>query len=767
MISLAIRVSWLMACVGGSMALAQPSAPDGPYPGQQMVRVTATSERQLAQLMDMCTAVWSCHIGVGPVDVQVTKAQLDALRAAGFDPQVLIPDVQALIDAERAQIDASHAEADLNWFGTYRTLAEINQRMTDLVAAYPSMAQSFNIGTSQQGRTIFGIRISGPDQPGNPRSTRPAVLFHGCQHAREWITPMTNMFLADQMLERYSTDSRVRALLDRCEVIVLPVVNPDGYLYTWSSNRLWRKNRRTNSDGTIGVDPNRNWGYQWGGEGASTSPGSDTYRGTGPFSEPETQRLRDFMTSEPRLRAHMDYHSYSQLVMSPWAWTAALPPDNGVFDELDLAIQASIRSVNGLTYNEGPVYTTIYPAAGNALDWSYGVRGVLGMTIELRDTGTFGFVLPANQIVPTGEENLAGALTLCEFASRPLVMGVSGTLPPRVSRGAGTPVSFSVIPGASALVGAPRLVARSGSGGFEASSATTSSGRVYTANLPGADCPGTVRYYFEATAANGLVVRLPADAPSSTFEAIGSGPDFVAFADDMETDRGWVVGATGDAATSGAWQRGVPQQTTAQPGSDNSASGVNCWVTGPLAGTNANSNDVDGGSTTLTSPRFSALAPPYWRVVTTTLSYARWYSNNTGTNPNNDSMLVLISNDDGANWVTLEAVTENLGRWSTKTYPLELILAPTDRMRLRFVASDRSPDSTVECGLDDVLVTVSACPPDLDLNADGNVDQGDVDCLVNVVAGGANPTAIDPDFNQDGNVDQGDISDIINAVAGG
>ncbi|MFA6046708.1 MAG: M14 family zinc carboxypeptidase [Phycisphaerales bacterium] len=748
--------------------LAQPSAPPGPYPGQKLVRVTTTNQREFDQVMQGCTAVWDCNIGIGPVDVQVTQAQLDALKAAGFKPQVMVSDVQALLDAEQAQIAAAHAQADIGWFSTYRTLDEINQHMLDLVAAYPGMASSFNIGQSLEGRTTYGMRFSGPDLPGNPRASRPAIFFQGCQHAREWISPMTNMYLADQMLERYATDSRVRSVLDQCEVIVIPVVNPDGYAYTWTpNNRLWRKNRRPNAVGSFGVDMNRNWDLGFGGEGSSADPTSEIFRGVSAFSEVETQHLRDFVESEPRIRSHMDFHSYSQLVMSPWAWTATLPPDFGVFAALDVAIQSSIRGVNGVTYAQGPVYTTIYPAAGNALDWSYGVRGVLGMTIELRDTGAFGFVLPADQIVPTGEENLAGALTLCEFASRPLVMELDGELPLRVDAGSGTPVAFSVMPGAGTVVGAPRLVARVGTGPWVTTPVNESTGTVYTAMLPSAACPEVVSYYFEATSSTGVVVRLPAEGGMGAYRAAGAGQDVLNFEDDMEMDRGWRVGAPGDNATAGLWQRGVPQQTAAQPGMDNSPNGVNCWMTGLAAGGGVGAFDVDGGTTTLTSPRFSAVVPRYTRAGAAVLTYARWYSNNAGANPNADSMPVQVSNDDGATWVTLEDVSENAGVWVTRSFVLENVLTPTSTMRLRFLARDLGGGSIVEAGVDDVSVHIAGCAPDLDLNQDGNADQGDVDYLINVVAGGGNDTGIDPDFNGDGNVDQGDVDALIDAIAGG
>ena len=760
----------VFACLVGLAApgFAQPSAPPGPYPGQQLVRVTTTSQGEFDEVMHDCTAVWNCNIGIGPVDVQVTPPQLEALTRAGFSPRVLVPDVQALIDAEQAQIASAHAQADIGWFSTFRTLDEINQHMLDLVAANPGMATSFSIGQSLEGRPVNGIRFSGPDLPGNPRASRPAVFFQGCQHAREWISPMVSMFLADQMLARYATDARIHSVLDHCEIIICPVVNPDGYAYTWTpNNRLWRKNRRPNAGGTFGVDMNRNWAFGFGGEGASTDPGNETYRGPSAFSEVETQNLRDFIASEPRIRAHMDYHSYSQLVMSPWGWTAALPPDHEVFAALDLAMQQSIFDVNGISYAQGPVYTTIYPASGVAPDWAYGERGILGMTIELRDTGMFGFVLPADQIVPTGEENLAGALTMCEFASRPLVMALEGPVPTQVSATGGETVEFSVMPGAGTLIGPPRLLVQSGSGPWVPTPVTDATGTVYTATLPGASCPDQLRFYLEATSSNGDVARLPEGAPEVFYAAAGEGPEIVPYSDDMEASRGWVVGAPGDNATTGIWQRGVPQATAAQPGTDHSPNGVNCWITGLAAGSGVGANDVDGGTTTLTSPRFSALPPLYTRVSSTVLSYARWYRNNVGANANANSMPVLISNDDGATWTTLEDVNENAGAWVTKAFVLEGVIAPTDRMRLRFLARDLGPGAIVEAGVDDVSVNIAGCPPDLDLNQDGNADQGDIDYLIGVIAGGANSTGIDPDFNGDGNVDQGDIGALIDAIAGG
>src|SRR4029453_7368841 len=116
-----------------------------------------------------------------------------------------------------------------------------------------------------------------------------AVMFIGTQHAREWISPMTVMYIADRLLAGYASDPNIKALLDNVEFVLVPVVNADGYVYTWSTDRYWRKNRRDNA-GTEGDggDTNRNWGYKWGLDiGSSADPCSEVYRGTAAFSEPE------------------------------------------------------------------------------------------------------------------------------------------------------------------------------------------------------------------------------------------------------------------------------------------------------------------------------------------------------------------------------------------------------------------------------------------------------------------------------------------------
>lgn len=379
------------------------------YDGHVVVRAWIETARQLQALQQISPDIWSHEIGVGGfVDARIEPAGMAALQASGIRYEVMIEDVQAAVDQSmRVVIGEAGMEgiAGDPWYNSYKNLNDINARLNELAALRPDLATVVTLGQSLQGRPINAIKITAP---GGPRKR--GFLVHGCQHAREWITPMAMMLTADNLVRNYGTDARVTALVDDNEFFIVPVFNPDGYQYSWSNDRLWRKNRRNGH----GVDNNRNWGYGWGGPGSSDQPQSQTYRGTGPFSEPETAVFRDFLVSNPSVDRYLDIHSYSQLILYPWAWTRSLCPEDAIFAELSDGISAAMGSRYGTYYRPGPVFTNIYPAAGASVDWTYGARGVWGASFELRDRGEYGFLLPPEQIVPASEEAMDGIFAMAE-----------------------------------------------------------------------------------------------------------------------------------------------------------------------------------------------------------------------------------------------------------------------------------------------------------------------------------------------------------------
>ena len=167
----------------------------------------------------------------------------------------------------------------------------------------------------------------------------------------------------------------------------------------------------------IGTDPNRNWNFHWGEAGASPQPCSDSYQGPSPASEVEVQIIQSYLCGMgSNLVGYINFHAYSQLWMSPWGYTSAKPVDYPAQNGLSAAAVAALQSVYGTVYGYGTISNTIYPASGSSADYTYGVCGVkYSYGVELRDTGEFGFLLPAKEIIPSGEETYAAFIAMGKY----------------------------------------------------------------------------------------------------------------------------------------------------------------------------------------------------------------------------------------------------------------------------------------------------------------------------------------------------------------
>lgn len=259
------------------------------------------------------------------------------------------------------------------------------------------------------------------------------------------------------------------------------------------------------------------------------------------------------------------------------------------------------------------------------------------------------------------------------------------------------------------------------------------SGNEYMATLPALACETEIRFYVTARSNAGVTIREPDTAPTGALGAVVATTLISEFDDSMETNTGWVVGAPDDDATAGIWIRANPVGTGAQPEDDNPAGiGTLCWITGNGApGGGVGAADIDNGTTTLTSPMLDATA----QSGTAYISYYRWYSNDQGSDPHNDSMPVEISNDNGANWTQLELVTENAGAWVHRSFRIADFVTPTNQIRIRFRARDLGMGSVVEAAVDDVRLQFLVCappPPSCpgNANGDGVVDFGDISSVL-------------------------------------
>jgi murein tripeptide amidase MpaA len=487
----------------GSLAVAR-------FDGDVVARVQIRTPQDLMLVTQLSGDMWSHAAGVGSeADFRLSSSALDTLRRAGVPVRVLIPDLQKRIDAERDRLSVQARGAD--WFADFKNLAAVNARLDALVAAHPGLVSIVTAGTSIEGRTIRGIRIS--RYPAG--TTLPAFIFNGTAHAREWASTMTAMWIADQMIEQDGVDPHSSAILDSAEVYIFPVQNPDGYEYTWNSNRLWRKNRRKVNASNYGVDMNRNWSVGWGGSGSSSSPSSETYRGTAAFSEPETQGMRNFMQAHTNLVGFIDFHSYSQLWLWPWSYTSTLSPDEAAFEAIGYPMQTALGSLYGTYYEAGPSYVTIYPAAGCIDDWAYGVEGIWSGTIEVRDTGTYGFIMPASEIIPNARENYAAATVMMErlLASCPVAI----TLGPGavIAKDTASTVEATAVPNVSTLVtNGVRLKWSVDGGATQTATMTSIGGNKFRATLPAIGCGSQLSWWVEAQT-KFITTRAPLNKPNA------------------------------------------------------------------------------------------------------------------------------------------------------------------------------------------------------------------------------------------------------------
>ncbi|MBL8943737.1 MAG: hypothetical protein JNK45_11335 [Myxococcales bacterium] len=388
-----------------------------PYADHLLVEVEVADAAALRRLLATGVDPWLDHPRPGVVPVLVSPEQRAMLWADGWTLRVLSADVQADVDAEHDRLAGAPAPipGGGDFFADFRDLEAIDAELDATIAANPELVTAYEIGASIQGRTIRALRITAAGD-----DARPAVLVTSGQHSREWIAVSSGMYVVDQLITR-AAEPEIAAVLDAIQIIVIPMVNPDGYAHSWTAERYWRKNRR---DG-VGVDTNRNFGHSWGGEGSSPIPEDENYAGAAAFSEPESAAVRDFVLAHPELVAHLDLHSYGQLVLYPWGDIYELAPDDAALANTADAMVSAMGEI-GASYT--PLQgVNLYPASGNIIDWAYGDVGLHSLTIELRpDNPDVGFVLGPDQIAPVGDEVFAALSVLFAYANGEVVDPTDG-----------------------------------------------------------------------------------------------------------------------------------------------------------------------------------------------------------------------------------------------------------------------------------------------------------------------------------------------------
>ncbi|WP_282794913.1 M14 family metallopeptidase [Streptomyces sp. CC224B] len=363
------------------------------------------------------TGVSVDEAGEHAVVVTADAAQAARLRALGYTLKAL-PKPPARTDGERARV-RDFPPADSRYHNYAEMNAEINQRLQQ----YPNLMSRRVIGKSYQGRDIVAIKIS--DNVGTDEN-EPEVLFTHHQHAREHLTVEMALYLLRELGAGYGSDARVTKMVNEREIWIVPDLNPDGGEYDIASGsyRSWRKNRQPNSGSTaVGTDMNRNWNYRWGCcGGSSSSPGSETYRGPRAESAPEVKVVADFVRSrvvggKQQIKAGIDFHTYSELVLWPYGYTYADTAPGLTQDDRDAfaTVGRKMAASNGYTPEQS---SDLYITDGSIDDWLWGDQKIFGYTFEMypSSAGGGGFYPPDEVIERETSRNRDAVLQLLENA---------------------------------------------------------------------------------------------------------------------------------------------------------------------------------------------------------------------------------------------------------------------------------------------------------------------------------------------------------------
>lgn len=369
------------------------------------------------------------------LETDLSQRELSIVRSKGYRAEVIIENVSEhytkQIKTQTRSLPGCTAGTApniitpqgfaLGSMGGFFTHQEMLDQLDTLASRYPSLVSikaPISSVTTVEGRNLHYIKISDNPSVDEPE---PEVLYTALHHSREPAGMQQLIFYMYYLLENYQTDQEIAYLLNNTELYFVPCVNPDGYVYNEITNPngggMWRKNRKNNGDGTRGIDINRNYGYFWGHDNSGSSPttSSETYRGTAPFSEPETQAMKEFAEAR-EFKVAINYHTYGNLLIYPWGYEPIYTSDSAAFSEfaIDLTLDNNYR------YGTA-VQTVNYPVNGSSDDWMYGdttnKSKIFSMTPEAGHTDD-GFWPPSSNIEDICKVNITQNLKAAKITGK-------------------------------------------------------------------------------------------------------------------------------------------------------------------------------------------------------------------------------------------------------------------------------------------------------------------------------------------------------------
>jgi hypothetical protein len=388
-----------------------------------LLKIRVDNNAQIHKLLKIGLAVDDSPTIDNSIEIIVNRTDLNKLVQSNVDFEIIIDHMAVYYDENIKQSPAELRSLqmemnqqyeiqgfELGSMGGYYTYDQMVSELDSMHLQYPDLiTEKSSLGLSLEGRPIWHVKIS--DNP-DLAEGEPQILYNALHHAREPQGMATVIYFMYYLLENYGKDPQVNYLIDNRELYFIPVVNPDGYVYNQTTNPggggNWRKNRRLNADESYGVDLNRNYSYQWGIDdiGSSPDPTSWSYRGTEPFSEPETRAVRDFCQNK-EIRLCLNCHTYGGVLIHPWNYSDILPPDSSLYTEL----ASAMTEINNYRY--GPGGSSLgYIFNGGTTDWMYGEQSTKNKIIAMTPEVGPSFWPDASEIYPLAEENLQANMIL-------------------------------------------------------------------------------------------------------------------------------------------------------------------------------------------------------------------------------------------------------------------------------------------------------------------------------------------------------------------
>lgn len=426
------------------------------YENEVVLRFNWTSPREKRAFLKACKTlvldVWKADVVSGDVRLHVSRVKnlLRLLPKSMRDKfSVMIPDLEHAVYATFPEVtgggdddqssSSSSSKTDFLtkdmefnamselFFKDYRPLHAIYTWLDILADTYPSQVRAEVIGKTHEGRDlrVYHLYSSKYDKKEPSGKKRTIVLSSGA-HAREWISVTTTLYVLYQLLTNQKRMAE-KKILENLDFLIVPVLNPDGYEYTWTHDRLWRKNRQSTGVAICnGLDIDSSFPYHW--APSLGTPCSEGYAGQEPLEALEAYYLTDYInkTSERhKYFGYIDFHSYSQSILYPYGYSCEEEPrDKENLLELAYGIAKVIRWTSGKHYSVLPLcndreFDSEDGSGGCALDYMYKIHAIWAFQIKLRDTGNHGFLLPKKNIVPVGKEIYNSVKYFCDFILNP------------------------------------------------------------------------------------------------------------------------------------------------------------------------------------------------------------------------------------------------------------------------------------------------------------------------------------------------------------